>query len=495
MRRCLSAQQMQEVEARIIQQQGFPSLILMEHAALAVYKEVVRHITKDTIVWCVCGCGNNGADGLVVARLLHQDAYEVKVVLVGHQSKATEEFYIQKNMVEQLEIPLFTMNEFDPDSNECIIDGIFGIGLARAVAGEYKEVIGRINEADCQEVIAIDLPSGLCATTGQVLGCAVKATRTVTFEYEKLGLYLGRGKLYTGKVFTAKIGFPRGERVQMLCEFGQDTEVMILEQTDCENIPRRNALANKGTYGKLLIVAGSGGMCGAAYLSALAAYRTGAGLVKIYTARENCSILQMQLPEAIVEGYDEDVSEEAIAAVYQWATTMVIGPGLGRGEVSKRLVEVALKRTTVPMVVDSDALNTISEDISLEKQYRDNIIITPHMKEMSRLTGDSIEDIKQSPIQYAREYSEKNRVICLLKDATSVITDGRDQTYLNINGTSALAKGGTGDVLTGIVAGLLCIGMIPVQAAAYGAYLHAEAGIKANEEYSEHGVIASDLMK
>ncbi len=495
MRRCLSAQQMKEIETRIIQEQGFPALILMEHAALAVYREVVRHITNDTIVWCVCGCGNNGADGLAVARLLHQDAYKVKIVVVGDPVKATEEFHIQKNMVEQLEIPIFTMNEFYPESSECIIDGIFGIGLVREVTGEYKEVIDRINAVNCQEVIAIDLPSGLCATTGQVLGCAVKATRTVTFEYEKLGLYLGRGKSCTGEVITAKIGFPRGNMVQWIGEFGQDTEVMILEQTDCENIPRRDPLANKGTYGKLLIVAGSVGMCGAAYLSALAAYRTGAGLVKIYTARENCSVLQMQLPEAIVEGYDGDVSEEAIAEVYQWATTMVIGPGLGRGTLPKRLVEVALKRTTVPMVMDSDALNAIAEDLSLTNRCRDNIIITPHMKEMSRLTGDSIEEIKKSPIQYAREYSKQNKVTCLLKDATSVITDGLEQTYLNINGTSVLAKGGTGDVLTGIVAGLLCVGMIPVHAAAYGAYLHAEAGIKANEEHWDHGVIASDLIK
>ncbi len=494
MKICVSQKQMQELEYDSIYNIGIPSIVLMERAALAVVDCVIANVDKSKHISVVCGKGNNGADGIAVARILWQQGYKVEIVTIGEDSKATSEYRIQETIAKNLQISFVSWREWKITQDGWIIDGIFGIGLKRDITGEYAELIRKIQEQN--KIIAIDIPTGISADTGVILGCGIKAIHTVTFGYSKRGLYLNQGRNYAGNVHVANIGFHDNSVNQV-----QGNIVKILEESDLSYIPERLEDSNKGTYGKLLIVAGSVGMSGAAYLSAAAAYRMGAGLVKILTVEENREILQIQLPEAIVKGYTEENLESVVKQECEWASAVIIGPGLGQSLYVKTLVECVLKEAKNKSeqckcitVLDSDALNTISNYPILRKYYGPHIVITPHMKEMSRLTERTISELKENPIQYAADYSGEHKITCVLKDAVSVIANDKGELYLTVSGNSALAKGGTGDVLTGMIGGLACIGMSEIESAAFGSYLHGSAGRLASEVHGKHCVMASELM-
>lgn len=276
--------------------------------------------------------------------------------------------------------------------------------------------------------------------------------------------------------------------------------VLQYETEDLFRIPPRRQGANKGSYGQVLIIAGSVGMSGAAYLSALAAYRTGAGLVRILTPEANRSILQIQLPEAIISSYHpEDITEKRdgwmkqLTELMEWSSVVVLGPGLGRAGYVKSLVEDVLQTTFVPLIVDADGLNTIAEYPYLTGFYTENFILTPHIREMSRLTGKSEEELLGDSLRAAAEYRDTYGVSCCLKSEHSVIAAVDGKLYRTVSGTPALAKAGSGDVLTGIIAGLYCLGMEESEAAAFGSFLHGLAGRRAAERCSAHGVLAREI--
>lgn len=509
---CLTKVEMQEMERHAIEQIGIPSLVLMERAAMAVANVVMEQNNIDTKVWIFCGMGNNGADGIAVARILFLKKYHVIIIPVGKREKATEEYQLQEQIARKLGISFGTYEDCNPKASDCIIDGLFGIGLGREIQGEFKTVIKKIEEFPCKNLIAIDIPSGICATTGKMLGIALQASTTVTFGYEKTGLYRNEGRQYSGNIICADIGFPE-QSVEALCNSAQR-----LEESDLENIPKRLDIANKGNYGRLLVIAGSTGMSGAAYLSAMAAYKTGAGLVKILTTEDNRNVLQIQLPEAIIATYTSENMVEIVDRECQWATTIVMGPGLGQADYVKTLVATVLEKTKVPMVLDADALNTIARNPELFDKLGEHIIMTPHMKEMSRLTHLSVDKLKgmnqwvslhaenqvmqkklaaeeiQDTVEYVKEFTKKHQVTCILKDATSIIVDATGKTFLTTSGNGALAKAGTGDVLAGIVGGLLCIGMNQLDAAAYSSFVHGMAGAKASQKYGKHSILARDVL-
>jgi len=274
----------------------------------------------------------------------------------------------------------------------------------------------------------------------------------------------------------------------------------VFEWQDLHMIPERKPDANKGSCGHALIIAGSEGMSGAAYLSALAAYRTGAGLVRILTPEANRVVLQTGLPEAIVSTYlPEEITEEReswqkrVAELMEWSDAVVLGPGLGRADYVKQLVEDVLGAAFVPVILDADALNTVAEYPYLTGFYTENIIITPHVGEMARLTGKTVAEILESRRETAESYRDTFGVNVVLKSDRTVtaLTDG--SIYLTLSGTPALAKAGTGDVLTGVIAGLICIGMEEGDAAAFGSFLHGLAGRKASAGLSVHGVLAREV--
>lgn len=489
--------QMKQIDKDTIEQIGIPSMVLMERAALAV-AEKTASICETTFrtVLIACGTGNNGADGIAVGRILTERGYSVTVLLAGNLEHATEEHNLQRRIASNLGVCVVSADEFmeNPQKQyDVIVDALFGIGLARPIEGKFRELLEILSQKKESRVVAVDIPSGIHADTGEVMGIALKADVTVTFGYPKSGLMLYPGKSYAGTIVTADIGFSDISLYRAGCD------ASVLEIADLERIPKRQADGNKGTFGKVLILAGSKGMCGAAFLSALAAYRTGAGLVKLFTVPENRMILQMQLPEAIVETYHpEEVLpggsfQEYLEQQCDWADVIVMGPGLGRESYVESLVEMVLAYAYVPVVLDADGLNVIADHSHLSRYFTENIIVTPHMGEMSRLTGIPISELKADPLEAARDYSSRTGAVCVMKDAVTVIADKEGNSYINASGSSALAKAGAGDVLTGVIAGLLARGMESTEAAAFGVYLHGISGERAAEKLGENSLLARDI--
>lgn len=496
----VSGTKMKEIDKETISEIGIPSMVLMERAALCVCQEVEKIISSSDRVLCLCGIGNNGADGIATARLLFAKGIKVDVLFLGAKEHATEEWKAQFHIIEKMGITIFDGQQ---DTNlvdkiilseyNLIIDALCGIGINRPLEGILYHTIKVVNESKTP-VVAVDIPSGIHADTAMVMGIGIMAIETVTFGYNKIGLTLYPGASYAGTVKVCDIGFLE-ETIEKL---GADAftygESYFLEKYIHSKIPKRKSYGNKGTYGKVLIIAGSKNMCGAAYFSAKAAYRMGVGLVQILSDEVNRIILQTKLPEAILTTYEGTGLEKEHRNAIAWADIIVIGPGLGKNQMAKELLAYVLNQTTLPLIIDADGLNLISEDRKLEKSLSSRCILTPHLGEMARLINGSIDDIKQDLITSAKEYSIKHNVICVLKDARTVVTSKTNQVYINTNGNSGMATGGSGDVLTGVIAGLLAMGLDPFTAASLGVYIHGSAGDKAKEVKGEYGMMASDIL-
>ena len=499
---------MKATDAKTIQEIGIPSMVLMERAAMAVAAEAEKAAKKDEIVWAVCGSGNNGADGIAAARMLHLKGYPVCIYMAGDENRGTVELKTQLSIARKLGISVKPWQEIETEKKgkHCcvIIDAVFGVGLGRPVEGNYKRCLDDLNQIREQEhtfCVAVDIPSGIHADTGAVMGTALKADVTVTFGWEKMGTALYPGRSYAGKVLVKDIGFPEMALEGEEEEGGRPERAFAYEKKDLCHIPERKADSNKGTFGKVLIAAGSAGMCGAAYLSALTAYRAGAGLVKILTVEENRPILQGLLPEAIIASYTPDQLlqgreefKEMIEEQMKWASVVVLGPGLGSEPYVEYLVEDILTSAYVPVILDADGLNTIASHPYLTSYYTENIIITPHLGEMARLTGQTISQLKEDLVGAASAYASRYGVTCVLKDAATVVAGQEGGLYINTSGCSAMAKAGSGDVLTGTIAGLLAIGMEEEEAARMGVYVHGLAGEKAAGAGS-HSLLATELSQ
>lgn len=505
MRALLTGKQMKEIDRRTIAEIGIPSMVLMERAALAVAEEVKKRTKKTEKIWCACGCGNNGADGVAAARLLHLAGYPVMVVYIGNREKGSEEFKRQAAIAENLGISVIFFREFIPGSCDVLVDAVFGVGLSRPVEKEFLDFFTMLKRAKPRLTVAVDLPSGISSESGQILGAALKADVTVTFGWEKLGTVLYPGKDYSGQVIVADIGFlPLSfwddEKGADRADRGKENYAFTYGPEDKERIPLRPAYANKGSFGKVLIVAGSKNMGGAAYLSALAAYRAGAGLVKILTVEENREFLQVRLAEAILETYSGEQFHEnpenfrpMLEENCEWADVVVLGPGLGKAAYVEALTEMVLTIACTPIVVDADALNMIASHPYMCGYFTENIIITPHLGEMARLTGKSISRIRQDVPGTAAEYAANYGITCVLKDAATAVALRDGRMYINTSGNSTMAKAGSGDVLTGIIAALLAQGMDEMEGTVLGVYLHGLAGDEYRKENGSYGMLAGEL--
>ena len=499
MRYVTTGKQMKEIDRYTMEEIGIPSMVLMERAAWAFVEEIRGALKKTDRIWVACGTGNNGADGVAAARMLTLEGFRPVILLAGDAERGTEEFKAQLAIARKLGVPVFETEDFIPGKCEVILDAVFGVGLSRPIEGAYREFMEMLAAQSPRFTAAIDVPSGIHSDSGQVMGIALKADVTVTFGYEKLGCLLYPGRLYCGRLVTADIGFPKSALEQGMA--GGEKYAMALDDGDLGEIPRRQRDANKGTYGKLLIVAGSKGMSGAAYMSALAAYRTGAGLCRILTDEENRAILQGQIPEAVLLTYDGARAEadgeafkEMVAGAVKQATAIVLGPGLGRSEASRLLVETVLEQAFVPVVLDADGLNLVAEHPHFTNYFTENIIVTPHVGEMARLTKKSAEEIKADPVGTARTYADIYGVTCVLKDAATVIAGRDGELYINQSGCPAMAKAGSGDVLSGVIVSMLGQGVMPLEAAACAAWLHGSAGDLAAAEIGEYGMAPGDLL-
>ena len=500
----LNSIQMKEIDTFTIEQIGIPSLVLMEKAAMAVVRHIKMLCEKQNKILAVCGYGNNGGDGIAIARILHMEGYVVDILMVGEEQRATKETKQQLKIAENLGVSILRKVQWEEYT--IIVDAIFGIGLTREITGEFRKTIEQINSAK-KIVVSVDIPSGISADNGTVLGIAVKAHTTVTFGWKKVGCLLFPGTEYAGEVFVEEIGFATKEKEELSKRF-------YFDKKPEELLPTRKSDSNKGTYGKVLIIAGSKNMSGAVYFSAKAAYRMGAGLVHIVTAVENREILQYQLPEAILTTYTtkEELSEQeknSVEEAIRWANVILIGPGLGRSNISTLLVQMVLKMCQVPLVIDADGLNIIATMISERIYEKTNVeeriqclanmlpkgtIITPHKKELSRLIGIPLEDLVHCLIDSSSKCTYNNEIIYVKKDARTIVSFGTLD-YINVTGNDGMATAGSGDVLGGMIVGLLAQGTTPFISAIVGVYLHGLAGDIASKQKGTRSIIASDILE
>ncbi len=504
----VNATEMKNIDRYSMETLGIPSLALMERAALAVTEEIGNYVPKERLYkkqsLILCGMGNNGGDGLAVARMLHILGGSPVIYITGSPEQGTEAWKTQYQIAKNLKLPFCTLEEAEKivkeDRAGLIVDALFGIGLTRGITGAAAEAIGLASQSGAYRV-AVDIPSGISADTGQVYGVGFQADLTVTFGSVKMGCLLYPGAYYCGKVVTAGIGFPKEAYDFVKPRFftvnidRSDRGAEAVGRLSCF-LPPRPADSYKGTFGKLAVIAGSVNMSGAALLAAAAAYRTGAGLVRIVTPEENREILQMGVPEAILTTYNrENFSVEPVLEAVRWADAVVMGPGMGTNGCARAIVPAVLEESGLPMVLDADALRMIGGSEALKLKLTDRHVLTPHPGEMAALTGHAMEEIRRDPVTEAREFSHIYETNCVLKGARTVVTRRVGRDYVNVTGNSGMATAGSGDVLSGIIGGLMAQGMEPFDAAWTGVMLHGCAGDLAAAKMGERAVMASDLAK
>ena len=482
----VTGNQMKKLDTFTIQEMGVPSLVLMERAGLAVYDEMLREGFPLTRTLVLCGGGNNGADGVVIARLLFLAGYDVDVCILGNPGHFTEEMKKQIDIGKNYGISF--VNTFLPNEYTTIVDAVLGVGLSREVSGKYKDAILLIN--DCQgKVVSVDIPSGISADTGAVLGAAVKADLTVTFGYRKAGLCFYPGAAYAGKIIVADVGIYKDKRAVL------KPELCACTFQDLQKL-KRLPEGNKGSFGKIFLVAGSRDIFGAAYLSGYGAMKTGAGMLKVCTARENRQMFSC-FPEAMLQVYDENTDLEAMMKEgMDWADVYGIGPGIGTGPLAEALLEILLANGKKPLVIDADGINLLRGRKELLKNYPGGTILTPHLGEFSRLTGVSVEEWKKNPIEITGKTAEELHTVLICKDARTVIAENQEKVCINLSGNDGMATAGSGDVLTGILLSVLAQRKGELfGSACLGLYLHGVAGDLAAEKKGRAGMLAKDIAQ
>ncbi len=489
----VTGEEMKALDAYSIDTIGIPSLVLMERAAYVCSEEVDRRVPGKKKVLVFAGTGNNGADGLVMARIFSMEGDDVRVVVTGNRGHATEEWLRQYRICDNLGIPMTPdlpdRDDLRAGGFDVLVDAMLGTGLSREVTGKTAQAIELMNESGIF-IVSVDMPSGISSDTGKVMGCAVRASLTVSFEFGKRGLSLFPGEAYAGEKVVRSIGISR---------LGLDVvapKAFTLTAEDLKELPVRVPSSNKGTYGRVLVIAGSENMAGAAVLAAESAYRSGAGLVRVFTPECNRLILQTRLPEAILTTYDpEFFSPEVLDALCEWASAIVIGPGLGTRDQAARFLQYILQYAGKPLVIDADAVNILARKPEMREYLNRNCILTPHLGEMSRLSGVPVPQIQEDPVGTAEAFQKDCEAVLVQKDARTVVLppDGRF-CFINTLGNSGMSTGGSGDVLAGIIGGLLAAGMETSKAAVYGVLLHAHAGDLAAAEKGERAMLAGDIV-
>lgn len=494
--------EMAAIDAYTINEIGIPQMVLMERAAMTLAEEAVKLLGRDEKCLIVVESGNNGGDGICLARILNQMGYQADVLWLDGLKKQSNAFLKQKDIAEKCGVDFYSSAMLsapsDLETYKLLVDGIFGVGLKRPVAGVDQDALSVMNEMECCK-LAIDIPSGISSDTGQIMGAAFRADITVTFGLKKLGMLYEPARTYCGEIIVKDIGFPKEAvlSVSPIHYSYADDEIIRM-------IPSRKKDSHKGNYGRVVVMAGSVNMCGACHFAAEAAYRTGCGLVRIYTDEVNREILQETIPEAMLTTYDskhfEEDEIEKLKGVIDWADVIVAGPGIGTDKRAVQIIETLMKEADCPMVLDADALNIISAHREWLKGKED-IVITPHIREMARLImeapqseKDAAAYVKQNMEQAAKQITAEYGVITVLKDARTIVATGDEKTYINITGNSGMSKGGSGDVLAGVIGGLIAQNMPSPEAAKAGVYLHGKAGDLARESCGAYSMLARDIV-
>ena len=499
-----TAQEMKNIDRRAIRKFGIPGPVLMENAASAVMAEMEKFFDglAGARVGILCGKGNNGGDGLALARRLRIRGVPVRVALLAPFGNVSGEAGVNLAILRKMDVEILPNATVRAISDvvawsDIVVDALLGVGLSSPLKGTYAFAVELMN-ASGKSVVAVDIPTGINADTGEVMGSAVRADLTVTMALLKRGLVLHPGAQYAGKVAIADIGMP-AEVVEQ-----EKISVNLLTRDLAWGlIDARRPDAHKGSFGHLMVIGGSLGKAGAAVMAARSALRAGAGLVSVATPNSLVPIIQQQVFEAMcipaAESIDSTLgigAEDELLKAAEKMNACAIGPGLSTHYETVQTVKSFIQGASLPLVIDADALNALvgSLDI-LRKTKAPAAILTPHPGEMARLLGVSSHEVQKDRIGVAVDFAAKYKVTLVLKGAGTVIALPDGRVFINSTGNPGMATGGTGDALTGMIGSLLAQGYPAAQAACLGVYLHGLAGDLAAAEKGEAGMIAGDLIE
>ena len=498
----VTASEMRELDRRAIQEVGIPSLVLMENAGRTTYQILRREFPELAgEVAVLAGRGNNGGDGFVVARYLAGDGVPVVVFLLGQKEKVGGDARVNLEILGHLGVgvvEVLTGDDLNPTLHRLaraglIVDALLGTGLDKPVQGLMAALIEKVNHLRAP-VLAVDIPTGLSADTGEVLGVAIKAEVTVTYGWPKIGQVLPEGRDYVGRLYRVDLSIPPALAGKVPTELAEGGEMREL-------LPARPFGSHKGTFGHLLVLAGSEGKTGAATLTSEGALRAGAGLVTLGIAESLNDILEVKITEAMTLPLPQAsgaraLGKAALEPIFKFLdpkSTVAMGPGLGTHPETQEMVRHLVKHLPQPLVVDADGVNAIAADPSCLPAPGPRIL-TPHPGEMARLVGSSPQEVQANRLEMAREAAARFQAILVLKGAQTLVAAPGGQVSLNPTGNPALASGGTGDVLTGLIGGFLAQGLSPWDAARLGVYLHGLAADFFAAQFGPRSLIAGDLI-
>jgi len=489
--------QMRAMDQSAIEDFGIPETLLMENAGLAAYRVLRDHfplVGRDILV--LCGSGNNGGDGLVVARKIFSDGGRPRVLLLGDPKRYRGASAVNWQIIQRLGIdviPYSTIAIVEDRIAACdlIVDGILGTGLSKPVRGHYAEVIERVNAGD-RPVISLDIPSGIHGDTGQVMGTAVQADLTVTFGLPKIGNLLYPGYQYGGTLYTSHIAFPP--------ELSRSAHLTVAINQP-PRIPERSPWGHKGTFGDTLFIAGAAGYYGAPYLAGMALLKTGGGYARLAAPATIVPTLAARGPEMVFLPQAETdtgslalSNHDALVAAAQSRDMVVIGPGLSLNDETAQLVQSLAEAVTVPLLIDGDGISAICKSPDILRNRPADTVLTPHPGEMSRLTGLSLEAVQNDPVGILQKTTARLQATIVLKGAHSLIGFPDQRVVVNMTGNHAMATAGSGDVLTGAIAAMVGSGLPLDMAVCKGVALHGAAGDIAAEIIGADGVTASDIL-
>jgi hydroxyethylthiazole kinase-like uncharacterized protein yjeF len=500
----VNSSQMRNLDKKTIEKVGIPGVELMEKAGRGcaeVALEMLGGIAKGKKVLIFCGRGNNGGDGFVIGRYLKKWGGKVSFFLCADKKEVKGDAKTNLDRVKKLKIPIkeILQSKDIPQKLEAdlIVDALFGTGFQGEITGYIAEVINLINSSKIP-VLAVDIPSGLNADTGEFSTICIQAQRTVTMGLPKIGQFFFPGKSFCGKTTVVDIGIPSN----LICE--EDIDLNLITPQEVKKLlPQRRGDAYKGDCGKVFLLAGSTGLTGSAALASLSCLKAGAGMALLGIPQSLNSIMEVKVTEVMTKPLP-DVKKKGVLALrglgeinilMKWANCLAIGPGLGQHFETIELVQRLIKRIDLPTVMDADGLNALAKDVSILKQRNFSLILTPHIGELSRMNKIPIEEIAKDRIKYAKNFSEEYNCFLVFKGAPTIVAEPSGQVYVNSTGNPGMATAGSGDVLTGIIVGFLAQGLTPLDSAIAGVYIHGLAGDLACEEKGVMGLVASDIME
>jgi len=493
-----SVSEMRDLDRAAIEEFGIIEEILMENAGQGACDVLLKQTgIKDKSFCIFCGIGNNGGDGLVIARKLHSFGAEVKVFILSDPGKYKGAAKTNYEIILRLPVPVEVIDsseQIKPDVFRCdiIIDAIFGTGLSRDVEGRYKDIIELINTSQ-KEVLSLDIPSGVHGDTGQIMGVAVRADNTITFGLPKTGNMLFPGYDLCGKLFVTHISFPPCLHKSEKIKTAVNTPV---------SLPSRNNNGHKGSFGDVLFVAGAGSYYGAPYFAAYAFLKSGGGYCRLAAPRSIIPFIAAKASEIVFLPQSETASgsiayenKNVIFAQAQKQNMVVLGPGLSLEQETQQLAQELTETINVPLLIDGDGITALSNNLGIIKNRKAPTILTPHPGEMSAITGMSVKEIESDRVKIVKKTAKELNAIIVLKGAHSLIAYPDEKIYINMTGNSGMGTAGSGDVLTGTISAMFGIGLNIEEAVRMGVFIHGLSGDLAAEAHGEDGITAQDILE